>query len=149
MLTLRLISLKPGKASFYRNMADLLRRGNQKDSALAYYDHAYTLSPYDYKNATGLADLLLEDKNYTRADSILDAGLARDSINISYLKLRIRSAYETKDYQAVLVPGERFIRTGELTLSALTQVALAYYNLKLYSDCIRVCEYMTWQGAND
>jgi len=27
-------------------------------------------------------------------------------------------------------------------LSALTQIVLSYYNLEMYNDCIRVCEYM-------
>ncbi len=148
MLTLRLISLQPGKASFYRNMADLLRRANQKDSALLYYSHAYTLVPGDYKNGTALADILVDDKNFSKADSIIEMGLAKDSLNISWLRLRIRSAYEAKDYQDALLPGERFMRLDEVTLSVLTQVALSYYNLKMYNDCIRVCEYMISRGLN-
>ena len=36
----------------------------------------------------------------------------------------------------------KLIAQNDITLSALTQVALAYYNLKQYKDCIRVCEFM-------
>ncbi|MFT3933386.1 MAG: hypothetical protein QM726_07225 [Chitinophagaceae bacterium] len=138
----RLITQQPSKATHYRNMAELLKKLNEKDSSLSYYNKAYELAPGDYKNAAGLADALIEKKNYSRADSILDASLAKDSINIACLKIRIRSAYEAKDYQSILVPGERFIRQGEISLSALTQIALSYYNLKMYADCIRVCDFM-------
>jgi tetratricopeptide (TPR) repeat protein len=142
MFTARLINIRPNKASYYRNMADLLRRKNQKDSALLYYNRAYNLSPNDYKNATGLADALIDNKRFSRADSILEIGLVKDSLSIPHLKLRIRSAYEAKDYQNALVPGERLIRLDEISLSSLTQLALSYYNLKMYNDCIRVCEYL-------
>ena len=142
MFTARLINIRPNKASYYRNMADLLRRRNQKDSALLYYNRAYNLSPNDFKNATGLADALIDNKKFSRADSILEIGLVKDSLSIPHLKLRIRSAYEAKDYQNALVPGERLIRLDEISLSSLTQLTLSYYNLKMYNDCIRVCEYL-------
>ena len=33
-----------------------------------------------------------------------------------------------------------------MNLSALTKVALAYYNLQKYQECVRVCEYMLGVG---
>jgi tetratricopeptide (TPR) repeat protein len=138
----RLINLQPAKPLFYRNMADVLDRQNKKDSALFYYDKAYMLAPQDYRNHTGLLDVLLDKKLYFRADSILTAGLLKDSLHVDYLKLRIRQAYETNAYKQVLLPGERLIRLKETPLNALTQLILSCYNLKQYPDCIRVCEYM-------
>jgi len=146
--TFRLINLQPGKAVHCRNMGDLFRRANERDSALPYYEHAYELAPNDLKNAAALAESLVERRLYTNADSILDMALARDSLNIPCLKLRIRSAYEQKAYSDILVPGERLVRLGEPALNAVTQLALSYYNLKMYSDCIRVCDYMTTAGMS-
>jgi len=140
--TRRLVLLQPRKALFYRNLAGLFKRLNQKDSALIYYQQAYVLSPNDYKNGAALADMLIENKNYATADSILGAGLTKDSINTILLKLRIRSAYEAKDYQQAVLPGERLIRLGDISQSALTQLAVSYYNLSRYQDCINTCEYM-------
>jgi tetratricopeptide (TPR) repeat protein len=138
----RLIILQPAKASYCRNIAELFKKINQKDSALVYYNRAYELTPTDYKNAIGLADILIDSKSFFKADSITDAALDRDSLNISCLKLRIRSAFEAKDYQNAFVPGERLMRLEEISLSALTQLAISYYNVKMYSDCIRVCDFM-------
>ena len=143
--TRRLVNLQPNKAVNYRSMAELFRRKDKKDSALLYYNKAYQLAPKDYKNGVGLADILIGDKVFLRADSIIEAGLEQDSINISFLKLRIRSAYETEDYQNVRIPGERLIRLDEASLSSLTMVFLSYYKLKLYTDCIRVCEYLLYK----
>jgi tetratricopeptide (TPR) repeat protein len=142
----RLINSNPQKAVYYRKMGDLFRRRNQKDSAFIYYDQAFRLSPYDNKNGAALADLLIDQKNYLRADSIIDEGIVRDSLSVPYLKLRIRSSYEVAAYHQVFIPGERLMRLGEGSLTALTQVVLSYYNIKLYKDCIRVCDFLIAKG---
>jgi tetratricopeptide (TPR) repeat protein len=142
----RLINSNPQKAIYYRKMGDLFRRKNLKDSAFIYYDQAFRLSPSDHKNGAALADLLIDQKNYSRADSIINEGLVRDSLSAPYLKLRVKSSYEVKAYDQVIIPGERLIRLHEGSLNTLTQVALSYYNLKMYKECIRVCDFMDVNG---
>jgi tetratricopeptide (TPR) repeat protein len=142
----RLMKSNPQKAIYYRKMGDLLRRRNQKDSAFTFYDCAFQLAPNDTKNGAALADLLIDQKNYLRADSIIDEGIVKDSLSVPYLKLRVRSSYDAKAYHQVLIPGERLIRLKEGSLTTLTQVALSYYNLKLYKDCIRVCDFLVANG---
>lgn len=144
--TRRLINSNPQKAVYYRKMGDLFRRRNEKDSAFVYYDHAFLLSPNDNKNGAALADLLIDQKNYLRADSIIDDGIVKDSLSVPYLKLRVRSSYEVAAYRKVLIPGERLMRLGEGSLTTLTQVILSYYNLKLYKDCISVCDFLVDKG---
>jgi tetratricopeptide (TPR) repeat protein len=143
----RLIKSNPLKAVFYRKMGDLFRRRNEKDSALIYYDQAFRLSPNDNKNGAALADLLIDQKKYQRADSIIDEGIIKDSLSVPFLKLRIRSSYEVKAYHRVLIPGERLMRLGDGSLTTFTQVVLSYYNLKLYKDCIRVCDFLVEKGV--
>jgi len=142
----RLICLQPGKAAYCRNLANLFHRKNQTDSAWLYYNRAYQLSPNDFKNITGLANILIDEKKFLTADSIIESGLSKDSLNIACLKLRILSAYEAKDYQNAIAPGERLLRLDEPALSSFEHLALSYYNLKMYPDCIRVCEYMQTHG---
>jgi tetratricopeptide (TPR) repeat protein len=137
-----LIRVQPNKAGYYRKLAELLRKINQKDSALVYYEYAYQISPADFRNATGLVELLIDQKNFSRADSILAWGLDRDSLSVPFLRLSIRSAYESKQYTRALDPGEKLIRLQENLSSALSQLVYSYFNLKKYPDCIRVCEYM-------
>jgi tetratricopeptide (TPR) repeat protein len=138
----RLNRLQPNNANYCRGIGELLSRKNQKDTALLWLNQAYAMAPADSRNLLALADVLVDVKDYARADSLLEIGLARDSLNAAFLKLRIRSAYDAKDYKSVLLPGERIMRIEELSLNTLTKVVLAYYNLKQYEDCIRVCEYM-------
>ncbi|AEW00324.1 Tetratricopeptide TPR_1 repeat-containing protein [Niastella koreensis GR20-10] len=138
----RLITGNPQKAGFYKKMGDLFRRENKKDSAIVYYEQAYRLLPTDSKNGAALADLLIDQKNYDRADSIIGAGLLRDSVSVPYLKLQVKSFYDAAAYQKAVIPGEQLMRLGEGSLNTLTQVVLSYYIMNMYRDCIRVCDYM-------
>lgn len=146
LYTLRLIKTNPTKAVYYRKMGDLFKRINQKDSAFNYYEQAFRLLPGDSKNGGALADLLIDQKNYARADSIIDDGLVKDSLNVNYLRLRIRSSYEVGAFQKVIIPGERMMRLGEGSSTTFNQIVLSYYSLKLYNDCIRVCDFLLEKG---
>lgn len=146
LYTGRLIKTNPTKAVYYRKMGDLFKRINQKDSAFNYYEQAFRLSPGDSKNGGALADLLIDQKNYARADSIIDDGLVKDSLNVNYLRLRIRSSYEVAAFQKVIIPGERMMRLGEGSSTTFNQIVLSYYSLKLYADCIRVCDFLLEKG---
>jgi tetratricopeptide (TPR) repeat protein len=128
----RVILLQPLKAGYYRSMGELFKRKDEQDSAFVYFSEAYALAPTDCK--------------YTRADSIIEAGLQQDSVNLSFLKLRIRSACNADDFQSLRIAAERITRLGESPLTALTQVLIGYYNLKLFTDCIRVCKYLNDNG---
>ncbi|WP_162915878.1 tetratricopeptide repeat protein [Paraflavitalea soli] len=142
----RLIRLQPNTAPYYRSLGELLSRKKLKDSALTFLHQAYTMAPGDARNLVSLTEVLIDVKDYCKADSLLEIGLARDSLNPSFLRSRVRNAYEAKDYPSVLSPGERLISITEVNMSALTKVALAYYNLQQYENCIRVCEYMMSVG---
>ena len=146
MYTHRLINSNPQKAVYYRKMGDLLKRLNQKDSAFIYYEQAFRLMPADSRNGAALADLLIDQKKYASADSIIDEGLVKDSLNINFLRLRIRSSYEVEAYEKVIIPGERMMRIGVGTSTMFTQIVLSYYNMKLYRDCIRVCDFLIEKG---
>jgi tetratricopeptide (TPR) repeat protein len=141
-LSRQLIKLRPDKSSYYRQTGDLLRKSEHDDSALVYYRQSYILSPEDFRNIAGLADVLVDKKNFPEADSILNIGLAKDSMNVRLLELRIKSAYDSKNYQSALYPGERLMKTEGLYINGLTELALSYYFLRKYEDCIRVCNFL-------
>ena len=137
----RLHNLEPSKAVHCRHIGELWSRKNNSDSALYYFQKAYYMTPKDYRNAVGFAGALLDEKQYNRTDSILEAGLKLDSLNGSYLRLRVRSAYEAGDYKNAIAPGETLLKLKENSTNTISQIILSYYNLKLYSECIRVADY--------
>lgn len=145
----RLVQLQKGRAAWWRMMGELWARLNERDSALVYFNRAYALAPGEVRTVAGLADLLLGSKDFGRVDSMLDAAEARDSMNVTVQKLEVRSAYLSQRFARAIVPGERLVRSDEPTVQSLTWLALSYYNLKQYPDCIRVCEHMLDMGLED
>lgn len=142
----RLLQLQPRRAMWWRTVGECWRRKNKPDSALGYFDSAYALAPGDVKTVAGLADILIDKKENARADTIVDYALITDSLNVTLLKLRLRSAYLSQNYEAALIPGERLVRLEDPSVVSLTWLALSYYDLKNYPDCIRICEHMLGMG---
>ena len=142
----RLVRLQYDRASWWRMLGELLARTNQRDSAMICYDQAYALAPRDVRTIAGLADLLMGSKAFDRVDTMLDAAMALDSLNPTLNKLAVRSAYLSQHFARAIEPGERLVRADEPSLQALTWLALSYYDLKAYPDCIRVCEHMLGLG---
>ncbi|MBS1601899.1 MAG: hypothetical protein JST42_04475 [Bacteroidetes bacterium] len=138
----RLVALQPRKSAWWRIMGGLWAKEGKADSAFGCYARAFALAPGDGRAVVAYADALIDRRGFAAADTILDSALVVDSLNVSLLKLRIRSAYMAQDYGTVAIPGERLVRSGDPSVVALTQVALAYYNSQSYKDCIRVCEHM-------
>jgi tetratricopeptide (TPR) repeat protein len=142
----RLIRLQPNKASWWRVAGELWGRMQRPDSALIYLNRAYVLAPGDVKSVAAFGNALCEAREFVRADSIVDLAMEKDSLNVSLLKLRVRSGYLQKDFEDVLAPGERLLAMNEPSVNSLEWLALSYYNLKKYPDCIRVCEGMLDMG---
>jgi tetratricopeptide (TPR) repeat protein len=90
---MRLLQLQPARAAWWRIMGELSLRKQQPDTALA--------------------EVLTDQKNFARADTILDSALSVDSVNLSLLRLRVRSAYLQQDYPLAILYGERVLRSGE------------------------------------
>jgi len=145
----RLLQLEYNRAVWWRMMGELCARTNQRDSAMICYDQAYALAPGDIRTIAGLADLLLGEKAFDRVDSMLAPAEAKDSMNVTIQKLEVRTAYLSLHYDRAIIPGERLVRSGEPAVQSLTWLALSYYDLKQYPNCIRVCEHMLDLGLTE
>jgi tetratricopeptide (TPR) repeat protein len=138
----RLIHINPSRSSYYRILAGIYKKNREEDSALFYYERAYYLAPTDSRNILAYGEILINDSNYLKADSILGAGLAKEPFNINFLKLLIQSSYDSKNYIGMISPGEKLIGMGELQFPILSKLVFAFYSLKKYEKCIYLCELM-------
>lgn len=139
---IRLVQLQPDRAVWWRSLGEIMARAMDKDSALYCYNMAHVLAPHDVRTISGLADILIGEKEFARVDSLVEPAMAVDSLNLTLNKIAVRTAYMSQHYDAALVPGERLVRALDPSIQALTWLGLSYYNLKQYPDCIRVCEHM-------
>ena len=144
----QLLQLQPDKEPWWRIMGELSARRGKPDAALGFFEHAYSMMPGDARAVAGLSELLIGNRNFSRADSILDGALAKDSLNSSLLKLRVKAAFSSKKYAEAIVPGQRLVASDEPASQALTWLALSYYDLQRYPDCIQTCQHMVDIGLD-
>lgn len=102
----------------------------------------------DVRTVAGLSELYIDKRDYANADTILDFALSTHSLNVTLLKLRVRDAYLAQPYEQVILSGERLVRLQDPSVTPLTWLALSYYDLQQYKDCIRICDYMLNIGFN-
>jgi hypothetical protein len=72
----------------------------------------------------GLAELLIGNRSFARADSMLDGAPEKDSMKSSLLKLRVKAAYNSKQYVDATGsggPGGRRGSDGAACLSLATK----------------------------
>ncbi len=144
----QLLQLQPDREPWWRIMGELAARRGKPDAALGFFEHAYSMMPGDARAVAGLAELQIGNRDFARADSMLDAALEEDSLNATLLKLRVRSAYSSKKYAEAIPAGQRLISSNEPASQALTWLALSYYNLQSYPDCIQTCQHMVNIGLD-
>jgi tetratricopeptide (TPR) repeat protein len=144
----QLLQLQPDREPWWRIMGELSARRGKPDAALGFFEHAYSMMPGDARAVAGLAELLIENRSFARADSMLDGALGKDSMNSSLLKLRVKAAFFAKKYADAIVPGERLVASNEPASQALTWLALSYYELQRYPDCIQTCGHMVDIGLD-
>ncbi|RAJ03846.1 Tfp pilus assembly protein PilF [Chitinophaga skermanii] len=139
---LQLIDLVPNNATYYRNLSFACTNAQKSDSAFKYLQISYGLNPNDVKVVARLAEIYLEQKNYSSADSILDKYLLRDSSQLSIINPSIRSAYNQNNYDKVIALGELLVRSHIVSANSMTYVTVAYYIKKDYNSAIRTYEFL-------
>jgi len=135
----RLIQKAPSYALLYKAIGDVYVREKLPDSALVNYATAYFLQPQNPKIVYSYADQLLDKELYPKADSILNEYLKNDTLNFSFIKLAIRSAYEQKAYDTAAAYTEKWKQSDILDIGTTKQLALANYYIKRYEDCLDIC----------
>lgn len=84
---------------YHRKLGMLNRKGGLIISAMESYMLAHRLNPKDMKTMKAMVEILIDNKQYSEADQILDTAKLQDSTNISMILLSARNAYEQKDYK--------------------------------------------------
>lgn len=136
----RLVDLKPGVASYYKQVAELLELVGNRPAATYYYQLAYSINQNDAEVTVGLANGWLAQKMYRQADSILDVALQRDSLQQNILEARINSAYIQEKYKTIFPLADKLKTMNAITLHPFFCTAAAYYLTKQYQQCIEICD---------
>lgn len=145
----RLLKVQPTNALLYKLTGDTYSLLKNDDTALVYYTKAYTLQPTYAKVALAYADLLLDKEMYATADSVAKVFLEQDSLNVSMIRLAIRSFMsERKTIEAASFTN-RWLLTNEIDPKTSVSLAQANYSVKNYETCFKVCDTLFKQGVEN
>ncbi|MEC5147602.1 hypothetical protein [Chitinophaga sp. 212800010-3] len=139
---LQLLRLQPGNATVTRQLSFAFYAAKQADSGFVWLQRAYALNPADPKVVARLGEALLEHSEHQRADSVVRAFLATDSLQPSVIMVAVRSAWYLKDYARCDTLGNQLMELKSISLNTYAIVAAALYNLKKYKECIGIHEFL-------
>lgn len=142
----RLLRQQAGNAWLYKWCGDAYSLNKQPDSALSCYAKAYSLQPGNVKIVSTYANNLLDKESYSIADSVLKAFLLTDSVNVSIMKLSIRSNLAQHKPAKAAIFSDRWISSGEVDTKTSANLALANYSIKNYEACYKLCDTLLKQG---
>jgi tetratricopeptide (TPR) repeat protein len=133
----KLIILNPTNAYFYREAAESAVASQKLDKALAYYSLAYQNDSLDLITLTGFARLLMDFRQYTDADSLLNRVLEIDPSNRFSRLTKAKIAFESEKWEEVLEWLEPLMSdTPPLTTMRYSGISL--YHLGRYEEAIEV-----------
>lgn len=127
----KLVQLYPERGLYYRKLGQLYREAGLLRDAIQYYTRANVLNPSDLTSLRGLSELLLTEKVFGEADSLLRSGLAMDSLNIRLNLLMAKSKFRQKQYDSTAYYVETI--RGRFVLKPQYQKMLGYAYIQIDS----------------
>ncbi len=127
----KIIDINPKNPLFIRKLAQQYNKAGLLLDAFPLFLQAYTLNSKDNYTIRALANIFINNKQFTNADSILRHALDYDSLNINNTLLFARSKYSQKQYDSTTF----VLRTlaGRLDLDNYFNKMLGYSYLQIDS----------------
>jgi tetratricopeptide (TPR) repeat protein len=142
----RLLKAQPQNGLLYKFMGDVYTEKDNTDSALMMYSAADSLQPQNPKITSAYVTQLLSVKNYKRADSVLNAFLKYDSVNVPVMILAVKSAYEQENYKQAASFSNRWKKVDFVDINTTIHLAISNFNLKNYTLSFQLCDTLLQQG---
>ncbi|WP_109696199.1 tetratricopeptide repeat protein [Chitinophaga deserti] len=140
----KLTEVRPGQASYWKQLARACTNVvGLQDSARVYMEKAYHLQPYDPGIVSFMADEYMGDKEFAKADSVLNKYYMTDSANISINAMLVKSSYNLNKYADAVRFGSQILEQRSYAPMAYMYLSVTYYHLKQFDSCIKVYDVMT------
>ena len=129
----------PDNPIYYRKNANLYKEYGDKVESFRLYTKANNLNPRDVLALKGLAELSIGNDQYSMADSLINAALQLDSMNIGINYLSARSKYKQKQYHEVTKVFDRI--RGQVDLNSYYNKMLGYAYLQIDSVDLAISKF--------
>jgi tetratricopeptide (TPR) repeat protein len=137
----KLVNIDSTNSYYYKKVAELTLKTHDFTGALLNYEKAYHLNSKDIEVITELTKLYQELKLHNKADSLIKTGRSLDSTNVKLMLYQAKSAYEQKDYRAVINGVNQILETSkDTTVYLLKLLGISYFHVKDYNNATKILE---------
>ena len=120
----------------YKQLATINVQNNNFATALIYLIKANELNSIDADIAAGLSDLLINIKQYDKAEKVLNQAIETDTENMELLESLVKLEYSQSKWAQTIINCEKLMRLGNMSGPVLTKLGIAYFYLKDYKCSI-------------
>ena len=117
-------------------MATLSQSTGNPVAAIAYFQKANKLNPVEPDVAYDLSVFYLNQKFYTKADTVITTALQADTANLLLLFAKAQINYRLEKFPETVVVCNKLLQAGDQIGIVITMLGSSYYKLKNYNDCI-------------
>lgn len=142
----RLIATDPSKLNSYTLGAECFEALGKKEAALLLLRQGNGVDPLNAKIAAGYADLLLEEKEFSKAEAVLTKALSQDTANALLLTTMLKSVFLQQQYEQTLFYSDRLLAAGHISYAPLNYTVIAALRLEDYQRCLEVCRLLMETG---
>lgn len=134
-----LIELDFENPYYWRKVAFIHQKSSSVFEAIQAYQHTLTLNPNDQESGLQYTELLLKINQFQLADSVANHFLKKTYSNkVSFLKLKLKSAYIQKNYASVVSTANQLFLLKDSAMSTIKLVGIAEYRLGNYKESIQL-----------
>lgn len=142
----QLIAVNPARLNSYTLGAECYEALNKKEEALLMLRQGNGVDPFHPKIAASYADLLLEEKEFERADAVLQKALGKDSVNPLLLSAVIKSAFLQQHFKRALAGNEQLLATGYISYAPMYYATVSALRLDSFQRALQLSELLIETG---
>ncbi len=132
----------------FKQMATLSQNTGKTTDAINYLQKANKINPVEPDVAVDLVEFYINQKLYTKADTIVSTALRADTANLSLLFGKARVNYFLEKFPETVMVCNKLIQDGDQIGIIISMLGTSYYNLKDYDNCISTFKLLEQSNAS-
>ena len=120
----------------YKQLARISSDERDTINEVNYLQKANSLNPEEPDVASELSNLFIGFKTYSAAEKILSIAIKADTENVVLMESLVGLEYHQQKWSQTVENCEKLVKSGDKSESVLTEMAIAYYNIKNYQSAI-------------
>lgn len=131
----------------YKQLANLSQNTGNVPTAVIYLQKANAINPIDADVASDMATILINLKQYHKADTIVDNALNADTSNLLLLRDKAILNYRLEKFPPTITICDKLLKQGEAAGDIINMLGTSYYMVKRYDSCINTFRVLEQSGT--